>query len=116
MTRSAAFASVSAARASPRERPCSLASRAALSSAGRSGVVISSSSLLPLWEKVAVGGLRPPCYHRTPMLCIGYAKSVPDEGSCSGRETVTPHPSAVLRIATTLSHKGRGEKRDHATS
>ena len=42
------------------------------------------------------------------MLCIGYAKSVPDEGSFSGRETVTPHPSS-LREAT-LSHKGRGEE------
>jgi hypothetical protein len=44
------------------------------------------------------------------MLYIGYAKSVPDEGSFSGRETVTPHPSAMLRIAATLSHKGRGEE------
>ena len=38
------------------------------------------SSLLPLWEKVAIGGLRPPFFNRTPMLRIGYAKSVPDEG------------------------------------
>jgi hypothetical protein len=45
------------------------------------------------------------------MLCIGYAKSVPVEGFCSGRETVTPHPSAMLRIAATLSHKGRREER-----
>ncbi len=43
------------------------------------------SSLLPLWEKVAIGGLRAPSFKRTPMLCIGYAKSVPDEGSSSNR-------------------------------
>jgi hypothetical protein len=36
--------------------------------------------LLPLWEKVAVGGLRPPFFDRTPMRCIGYAKFVADEG------------------------------------
>jgi hypothetical protein len=27
-----------------------------------------------------IGGLRPPFFSRTPMLCIGYAKSVPDQG------------------------------------
>jgi hypothetical protein len=48
------------------------------------------SSLLPLWEKVA----------RT--------KSVPDEGSIAAERS--PHPSAMLRIASTLSHKGRGEE------
>jgi hypothetical protein len=37
-------------------------------------------TLLPLWEKVAIGGLRPPSLKRTPMLRIGCAKSVPDEG------------------------------------
>ena len=36
---------------------------------------VRSSSRLPLWEKVAIGGLRPPFFlSRTPMLCIGYAK------------------------------------------
>src|SRR5258708_24746632 len=36
---------------------------------------VRSSSPLPLWEKVAIGGLRPPFFlSRTPMLCIGYAK------------------------------------------
>src|ERR1700694_5530670 len=50
-----------------------------------------ASSLLPLWEKVA----------RT--------KSVPDEGSLFLSIDRTPHPSAMLRIASTLSHKGRGE-------
>jgi hypothetical protein len=44
------------------------------------------------------------------MLYIGYAKSVPDEGSFSGRETVTPHPSALFRIAATLPRKGGGEE------
>jgi hypothetical protein len=39
------------------------------------------------------------------MLCIGYAKSAPDEGSASAERT--PHLSS-LREAT-LSHKGRGE-------
>src|SRR6266700_7250725 len=39
-----------------------------------------SSSTLPLWERVAVGGLRPPFSSRTPMLCIGYAKSVTGDG------------------------------------
>jgi len=29
--------------------------------------------LLPLWEKVAIGGLRPP-FFKTPMLCIGYCE------------------------------------------
>jgi hypothetical protein len=38
--------------------------------------------LLPLWEKVATGGLRPPS-SKTPMLCIGYAKSATDEESLS---------------------------------
>jgi hypothetical protein len=47
------------------------------------------SSLLPLWEKVA----------RT--------QSATDEGSVSAERT--PHPSAMLRITSTLSHKGRGE-------
>src|SRR5260221_14712120 len=52
--------------------------------------------LLPLWEKVAVGGLRPPFFNRTPMLCIGYAKSAPDEGSLS---IDRPKPLIRLRFA-----------------
>src|SRR5258707_4619525 len=64
--------------------------------------------LLPLWEKVAVGGLWPPFFNWTPMLCIGYAQSATDEGFSPWRQT--PHPSAMLRIAATLSHKGRGEE------
>jgi hypothetical protein len=36
-----------------------------------------------LWEKLAVGGLGPPFFNGTPMLCIGYAKAAPDEGSLS---------------------------------
>jgi hypothetical protein len=43
-----------------------------------------------LWEKVA------------------WTQSTPDEGSVSAERT--PHPSAMLRIVSTLSHKGRGEK------
>jgi hypothetical protein len=58
-----------------------------------------------LWEKVAIGGLWPPFLIRTPMLCIGYAKSATVEGSVSAERT--PHP-ASLREAT-LSQKGRGE-------
>ena len=50
-----------------------------------------SPPLLPLWEKVVIGGLWPP-FLATPMLRIGYAKSAPDEGSLSS--TVL---SAVLR-------------------
>src|SRR5260221_2151465 len=61
--------------------------------------------LLPLWEKVAVGGLRPPFFNRTPMLCIGYAKSVPDEGSLS---IDRPKPLIRLRFAT-FSPCGRRE-------
>jgi hypothetical protein len=68
------------------------------------------SSLLPLWEKVAIGGLSPPFFNSTPMLCIGYAKSVPDEGFTIYRRARTPHPSATLRVASTLSHKGTGEE------
>jgi hypothetical protein len=57
-----------------------------------------------LWEKVAIGGLWPPFFNRTPMLCIGYAKFAPDEGSLSAE--TDPHPSSMLRIESTLSHKG----------
>src|SRR6266851_4864411 len=71
-------------------------------------------SLLPLWEKVAVGGLRPPFFNRTPMLRIGYAKSVPDEGL--RRSPIDRNPSPVSNFATliraTLSHKGRGKKKE----
>jgi len=47
-----------------------------------------SSSLLPLWEKVA-------------------RKARRMRGLYPRRQT--PHPSAMLRIASTLSHKGRGK-------
>src|SRR5260370_24514109 len=46
--------------------------------------------LLPLWEKVAIGGLWPPSFNWTPMLRIGYAKSVPDEGSLSAERNPSP--------------------------
>src|SRR5712671_1009577 len=71
-------------------------------------------SLLPLWEKVAVGGLRPPFFNRTPMLCIGHAKSVPDEGlrSIDSPRPLTRREFAAL-IRATLSHKGRGKKQPH---
>src|SRR5258708_32196972 len=35
-------------------------------------------------------------------------KSATDEGSASAE--ATPHPSSMLRISATLSHKGRGEE------
>jgi hypothetical protein len=50
------------------------------------------------------------------MLCIGYAQSVPDEGSASVE--ATPHPSSLRE--DTLSHKGRAKEtvvpRAHLTS
>src|SRR6266849_2426776 len=83
-----------------------------------------SHSLLPLWEKVAVGGPQPPFFSRTPMLRIGYAKSAPDEGL--RRTPIDRNPSPVSNFAefiigrrfaptrwlirATLSHKGRGEE------
>ena len=60
------------------------------------------SSLLPMWEKVAIGGLRPPFFHRTPMLCIAYASSATDEGSASAERT--PHPPS-LRSGTLSQSK-----------
>src|SRR5258707_14575360 len=68
------------------------------------------NSPLPLWEKVAVGGLRPPFFNRTPMLCIGHAKSVPDEGlrSIDSPKPLTRREFAAL-IRATLSHKGSEE-------
>jgi len=68
-------------------------------------------SLLPLWEKVAIGGLWPPFFNRTPMPCIGYAKSVPDEGSASaGAKRVyrAEKDPSHLSMRSDLSHKGRG--------
>jgi hypothetical protein len=59
-----------------------------------------------LWEKVAIGGLRPPFFDRTPMLRIGYAQSATDEGFASAERT--PHPPSLRE--GTLSHKGRGKK------
>ena len=59
--------------------------------------------LLPLWAKVAIGGLRPPVLFGTPMLCIGYAQSAMDEGSVSAE---TPHQASLGEA--TLSHEGRG--------
>jgi hypothetical protein len=48
------------------------------------------------------------------MLCIGYAKSVPDEGL--RRLPIDRNPSPVSNfgtlIRTTLSHKGRGKKKE----
>src|SRR5882757_6956221 len=67
-----------------------------------------TSSLLPLWEKVAIGGLWPPFFNRTPMLCIGYAKSVPDEGLHS---IDRPEPLTRLRFAKPPSPtRGEGKK------
>src|SRR5258708_2223510 len=62
-----------------------------------------------------MGGLRPPFFsNRTPMLCIGYAKSAPDEGFPSAERT--PHPSSMLRISATLSHKWRGKSERHLSA
>ena len=62
----------------------------------------------PLWEKVAVGGLGPPFFNETPMLCIGYAKSVPDEGF---RSIDRPEPLTRLRFAKPPSPtRGEGKK------
>ena len=58
----------------------------------------------PLAGEGGLGGLRRRLY-RTPMLCIGYAKSAPDEGSYPRRQT--PHPSSLRE--DTFSHKGRRE-------
>jgi hypothetical protein len=77
-----------------------------------------------LWEKVAVGGLRPPFFNRTPMRCIGYAKSVPDEGSLSAERNPSPvfaefiigRRSAPTRWRATLSHKGRGKKEPYTAA
>jgi len=69
------------------------------------------SFLLPLWEKVAIGGLRLPFFSRTPMPCIGYAQSVPDEGSLSADEgfsSAERDPSPGSQERSDLSHKGRG--------
>jgi len=57
--------------------------------------------LLPLWEKVAIGGLRPP-FFKTPMLRIGYAKSATDEGSlsASGKGSLSRGDRPLTRIAS----------------
>src|SRR6266852_5867514 len=69
-------------------------------------------SLLSLWEKVAIGGLRPPSFKRTPMLCIGYAKSVPDEGL---RPIGRKRPLTRLRFAKPPSPtRGEGKKASDA--
>src|SRR6266436_3074704 len=49
---------------------------------------------------------------RAPMLCIGYAKSVPDEGLRSIDKTVTPHPSRTrfARACHPLPQGERGRK------
>jgi len=68
-------------------------------------------SLLPLWEKVAIGGLQPPFFSRTPTPCIGYAQSVPDEGSFSADEgfsSAEKDPSPGSQERSDLSHNGRG--------
>src|SRR6267378_101892 len=42
------------------------------------------------------------------MLCIGYAKSVPDEGLGLSTDR-NPSPVSHLAMRAILSHKGRGE-------
>src|SRR5260221_1049187 len=64
--------------------------------------------LLPLWEKVAIGGLWPPSFNWTPMLRIGYAKSVPDEGSLSAERNPSPALDAShLRLPLPQGERGR---------
>ena len=46
------------------------------------------------------------------MLCIGYTKSVPDEGA---RWNTTPHPKPALRSGFDLSPPGRGKARPGMT-
>ena len=48
------------------------------------------------------------------MLCIGYAKSAPDEGSLSAETDPSPARDAAHRVHPLPglnTHKGRGEKR-----
>jgi hypothetical protein len=78
------------------------------------------SFLLPLWEKVAIGGLRPPFFSRPPMPCIGYAQSVPDEESFSAdegfssAERETPHPDR--KSDPTSPTRGEVDRRCSANS
>src|ERR1700704_4461309 len=66
----------------------------------------------PLVGEGGVGGLRPPFLSRTPMLCIGYAKSVPDEGF---RSIDRPRPLTRLRFAKPPSPtRGEGKSRRSA--
>jgi hypothetical protein len=45
------------------------------------------------------------CFHQTPPGSPSLLQV-----STHSEEVQTPHPSAMLRIAATLSHKGRGEE------
>src|SRR5207245_5328628 len=63
----------------------------------------------PCRRLLTVGGLRPPFSNRTPMLCIGYAKSASDEGFVSMDRN--PSPVSHLTMRATLSHtRGAGKK------
>jgi hypothetical protein len=56
--------------------------------------------LLPLWEKVPTGGLRPP-FFRTPMLCIGYGAAKADEGALSAETDPSPVSNELPLIRST---------------
>src|SRR5260370_39675024 len=45
----------------------------------RGGLGMVLTSLLPLSEQAATGGLPPPLFRRTPMPCLAYAKAPTDE-------------------------------------
>ena len=52
-------------------------------------------------------------YFPSPLVGEGGAQSAPDEGYLTAYSVFaerTPHPSTTLRVASTLSHKGRGKK------
>ena len=42
--------------------------------------LVGEGGQLPIHPLDTIGGLRPPFFNWTPMLCIGYAKSASDEG------------------------------------
>jgi hypothetical protein len=63
-----------------------------------------------LWEKVAIGGFRPPFFNMTPMLCIGYAKSASDEGFASVERDPSPGSISLGWISPPSPARGREEE------
>jgi len=56
--------------------------------------------------KVAIGGLRPPFSSKTPMPCIGYAKSATDEGL--SRQARSRREPLIRRFAPPCPTRGEG--------